>query len=208
MTTTTRALLVVDVQADFCEGGALAVQGGNDAAKRVADMVRDNPRTYNYVIASQDWHDAPPSSNMGHFALPPAQPNYATSWPVHCVRETEGAQLHDEILDVFKRGLIDFLVRKGTGCHSYSAFEGAVAGARREQPLLAVLRTYGITDIDVCGIATDYCVRATVLDSLGLQFKTRVLSELCAGVNPMNSAIAMEEMSDRGAYIVGVGELQ
>lgn len=198
-----RALLVVDVQNDFCEGGALAVDGGNAVAERIAKTILSKPALgYDLVVASKDWHEAPPNDNCGHFALE-GEPDYVTSWPVHCVALTDGAQFHSQVARWDEK--IDHVVYKGYGTQSYSAFEGVSDYGRHS--LLALLRSNGVTDIDVCGIATDYCVKASVLDGLGLGFNIRVLAEFCTGVDPADCAIAMEEMSDRGAYIVGAGEL-
>lgn len=195
----TTALIVVDVQRDFCEGGALGVAGGNAVAEKLATWIPTarGAGEYDLVIASLDWHDAPPSDNCGHFALE-GEPDFVKSWPVHCVGGTDGSFLHPA-LEGAPGSLFDDIVRKGQGMQSYSAFEGV---SNDGHSLLAILRTAGVTAIDVCGIATDHCVRATVLDALGLGFKVNVLTALCAGVDPMESAMAMEEMSDRGAFIV------
>jgi nicotinamidase/pyrazinamidase len=191
-----RALLIVDVQRDFCEGGALGVKGGNAVAEGIAAYLEPEP-DYDFVAISLDWHKPAPDTNCGHFALE-GEPDYVNSWPIHCVARSHGAMLHSA-LQPFAVSF-DAILRKGYGTQSYSAFEGVTAGGHS---LLALLRSNGITDLDVCGIATDYCVKASVKDALGLGFSVRVLSGLCAGVDPADSAIAMEDMSDWGAYIVG-----
>jgi nicotinamidase/pyrazinamidase len=198
----TTALLIVDVQNDFCEGGALAVEGGNDVAHDIAEYVsvtRQAADPYDLVVASMDWHMAPPNDNCGHFALE-GEPDYVKSWPVHCVADTDGAALHRSLLPVYDK--IDYLVWKGHGTQSYSAFEGVTPQDRGSHSLLALLRSNGITDIDVCGIATDYCVKASVLDALGLGFQVRVLAELCAGVAEGTSIDAFNAMRVAGAVLV------
>jgi nicotinamidase/pyrazinamidase len=194
------ALLIVDVQRDFCEGGALAVAGGNRVAADVAALLEPDALGYDLVVASKDTHAAPPDDNCGHFALK-GEPDYRTSWPVHCVAGTDGSKFNVAFRDVIDK--IDYTVVKGYGTQSYSAFEGVTPERRGSHSLLALLRTNGITDIDVCGIATDHCVRASVMDALGLGFKVRVLEQLCVGVTWETATEALEEMEKRGATIVG-----
>lgn len=194
--TTTTALLVIDVQRDFCEGGALGVTGGNAVAEKLATWIpaARGAGEYDLVLASRDFHNPPPDTNCGHFAIL-MDPDFVTSWPVHCVKGTDGAKLHPALdVDSF-----DAVVSKGMGMQSYSAFEGVTADYRT---LLAILRTAGVTAVDVCGIATDHCVRATALDALGLGFEVNVLTALCAGVNESTSIHALIEMQDRGATLV------
>lgn len=169
------ALIVVDVQNDFCEGGALAVAGGAEVASRISEYIAD--RNYTAVISSRDSHAAPPDNNMGHFALD-GEPDYHKSWPVHCVRTTEGEDFHPAF-DGMR--LSTLTVRKGYGCHSYSAFEGAtVTGVT----ILSYLRSLDIENVDVVGLAYDYCVKATALDAAKLGFKTTVIKRLTASVHP------------------------
>lgn len=186
------ALLVVDVQRDFCEGGSLAVAGGNEVAAGVAALVGGEPRRYGAVIASRDRHVNPGT----HFALTGSTPDYETSWPVHCVVGSEGADL-SPLLD----GLDwDAVFDKGRDEAAYSAFEGAdVTGV----PLATWLLDHGIDRLDVCGIATDYCVRATVLDACQLGFGVRVLVDLTTGVSPLTTEQALLAMADAGAQLVG-----
>lgn len=195
-----RALLVVDVQVDFCEGGALAVAGGNAVAEGIAQHLDRPVLGYDLTVASMDWHEAPPNDNCGHFALGDKVPDFVSSWPVHCVKGTPGAALKDELM-----GRFDVTVLKGNGCQSYSAFEGvgsSTSSAGVGLSLLAILRSNRIKEIDVCGIATDYCVRASVLDALGLGFKVRVLMPLCAGVADGSTIDAMIAMQMAGAELV------
>jgi nicotinamidase/pyrazinamidase len=196
------ALLIVDVQRDFCEGGALGVQGGNRVAERIAfELDRwalDSNSPYGLIVASKDSHAAPPDTNCGHFALS-GEPDYKTSWPVHCVSGTDGAKFNVAFRDVID--MIDYTVRKGYRTQSYSAFEGVTPPNQGSHSLLALLRSNGIKEIDVCGIATDYCVRASVLDALGLGFKVNVLVEMCAGVADGTSIDAFNEMRLAGATL-------
>lgn len=198
-----KALLVIDVQQDFCEGGALAVAGGNAVAAAVKDYLTQRWDEYELKVASQDAHAAPPNDNCGHFALE-AEPDFVTSWPVHCVLGTDGAQLHPDL----DPQMFDVVAHKGTGTQSYSAFEGVAVtnGLRGDRfagsSLLAVLRSQGITEIDLCGIATDHCVRASALDALGTGFKVNILSDMVAGVFPESSAAALEEIRAAGGNVV------
>ncbi|HHU10158.1 MAG TPA: isochorismatase family protein [Intrasporangiaceae bacterium] len=181
-TTTTRALLVVDVQNDFCEGGSLAVEGGHAVAAGVSDLI-NGEHPYDLVIASRDWHE-PDSSNGGHF----------DDWPAHCVQGTPGAEYAPQL----DTAGIDVHVRKGQGAPAYSAFEGTTEDGRT---LLEVLSEAGVTDLDICGIATDYCVRASALDARGADLRVRLLDGLHAGVAADTSATALTEMRTAGVEV-------
>ncbi len=189
----TRALVIVDVQNDFTEGGALGVTGGAAVAAGITEHLRANPDAYDVVIASRDWHDAD-NDNGGHFALE-GDPDYVTTWPRHCMAGTEGAEYHPDI----DTGLIDIHVRKGQGVPAYSIFEGITDDGRR---LVTALDELGVTDIDVVGIATDYCVLASARDALAAGRRVRVLSDLVAGVAPESSAAALRDLSAAGAEVV------
>ena len=189
----TRALVIVDVQNDFTEGGALGVTGGTAVAAGITEHLRANPDAYDVVIASRDWHDAD-NDNGGHFALE-GEPDYVTTWPRHCMAGTEGAEYHPDI----DTGLIDIHVRKGQGVPAYSIFEGITDDGRR---LVTALDELGVTDIDVVGIATDYCVLASARDALAAGRRVRVLSDLVAGVAPESSAAALRDLSAAGAEVV------
>jgi nicotinamidase/pyrazinamidase len=189
----TRALVIVDVQNDFTEGGALGVTGGAAVAAGITEHLRANPDAYDVVIASRDWHDAD-NDNGGHFALE-GEPDYVTTWPRHCMAGTEGAEYHPDI----DTGLIDIHVRKGQGVPAYSIFEGITDDGRR---LVTALDELGVTDIDVVGIATDYCVLASARDALAAGRRVRVLSDLVAGVAPESSAAALRDLSAAGAEVV------
>lgn len=187
-----RALVIIDVQNDFTEGGALGVEGGAAVAAAITEHVRANPDDYDVVIASRDWHDND-NDNGGHFALT-GDPDFVTTWPPHCLAGTEGAEYHPAI----DTGLIDIHVRKGQGVAAYSIFEGTTDDGRQ---LVAALDELGVTEVDVVGIATDYCVRASALDALAAGRRVRVLSDLVAGVAAETSAAALAELAAAGALV-------
>ena len=187
--TAKRAILIVDVQNDFTEGGALGCAGGAAVAAAVSEHVRAS--AYDLVVASRDWHDAE-GDNGGHFAS--GEPDFVNTWPVHCVAGTPGAEYH-EALDT---SLIAVHVQKGQGEPAYSAFEGTAGGSSLEQ----LLSEAGIAELDVVGIATDYCVRASALDALRAGLKVRVLADMTAFVAEESAAAAIAEMAEAGAEIV------
>ena len=189
-----RALIIVDVQNDFCEGGTLAVEGGRAVAASIADLVgldRAGDR-YDQVVASKDWHIDPGS----HFAAAGTDPDFETSWPVHCAAGTPGAAF-SPALEV----AIDEVFLKGQYSSGYSSFEG-VAGSSEDVGLRDWLKERSVTSVDVVGIATDYCVRATALAAAEAGFDTTVLVGLCAGVAPDSTAAAVDEMTAAGVTIV------
>ncbi len=187
-----RALLIVDVQNDFTEGGALGVDGGAAVAAGITRHLREHGEGYALVAASRDWHHGD-DDNGGHFAVG-APPDFVTTWPVHCVGGTPGAEYHPD-LDV---STVQVHVRKGQGAAAYSAFEGRTDDDRS---LAEVLQERGITDLDVVGIATDHCVRASALDALDAGVRVRVLADLVAGVAPQPSAAALDELRAAGAVV-------
>ncbi|WP_072807534.1 isochorismatase family protein [Rhodococcoides yunnanense] len=189
----TRALLVVDVQNDFTEGGALGVEGGADVATKVSGLLAKDGDSYDVIVASRDWHDAG-SDNGGHFATDDA-PNFTTTWPVHCVAGSVGAEYHPDLTT----GSVDVHVFKGQGSPSYSAFDGTTDEGRT---LREVLARNEVTEVDIVGIATDYCVRASALDALAGGMKVRVLTEFVAGVAPESSEASLKELVDAGAELV------
>jgi nicotinamidase/pyrazinamidase len=191
MNDTTRALLIVDVQNDFLEGGSLGVEGGRAVATRITEHLDAHADDYALVVASRDWHD-PDSSNGGHFHEPGTEPNFTTTWPVHCVATESGSDYAPELAP----DRITHHVRKGMGWPAYSAFEGVLDDGR---PLAELLRDRGVTDLDVVGLATDYCVRASVLDARREGFGVRLLDGMHAGVAPGTSEAALAEMADAGA---------
>ena len=189
-----RALLIIDVQNDFTEGGALAVQGGAALAARVTEYLRARPDEYDVVFASRDWHDAG-NDNGGHFATD-APPDFVSTWPRHCVAGTEGAEYHPAL----DESLIDVHVRKGQGAPAYSIFEGTTDAG---ESMTTALNQLEVTDVDVVGIATDYCVRASALDALTAGRRVRVLTDLVAGVDADSSTAALTELEDAGAVVAG-----
>jgi nicotinamidase-related amidase len=190
----TRALLIVDVQNDFVEGGSLGVDGGRAVASRISEHLAAHAGDYAVVVASRDWHDAG-SSNGGHFHEPGTEPNFSTTWPVHCVSSENGSDYAPELATE----RITHHVRKGMGVPAYSAFEGVLDDGR---PLADLLREHDVSDLDVVGIATDYCVRASTLDARAHGFVVRVLDGMHAGVAPDTSAAAVVEMTAAGAEMV------
>jgi len=189
-----RALLIVDVQNDFCEGGSLAVAGGAAVASKITDYLKTNAGEYSLIIASRDWHDAD-SSNEGHFAIDGAEPDFVSSWPPHCVSGTAGADYHPNLDQSF----IDVHVRKGMGHASYSAFEGFTAEGRA---LEQVLSDAGVTELDVVGIATDYCVLASALDARKTAIAVTVLTEMCAGISVASTDEALAKLKQAGCAVV------
>jgi nicotinamidase/pyrazinamidase len=182
----TRALLVVDVQNDFCEGGSLAVAGGAAVAGAISEHVRS--AGYAHVVATRDHHVDP----GGHFA---EQPDYLETWPAHCVAGTGGAELHPSL----DRGPIEAVFDKGEYAAAYSGFEGRADGVG----LADWLRERGVDAVDVVGIATDHCVRATALDAVAAGFATRVLLPLTAGVAEASTGAALDELRTAGVELEG-----
>ncbi|HEY9415337.1 MAG TPA: isochorismatase family protein [Pseudonocardia sp.] len=179
-----RALVIVDVQLDFCEGGSLAVAGGASVAARINALTGG----YDHVVATRDYHVDP----GGHFSM---NPDYADSWPVHCRVGTPGAAFHPA-LDVAP---IRAVFAKGAHAAAYSGFEGREPGGAG---LADWLRARKVTDVDVVGIATDHCVRATALDSVGAGFATWVLTEFTAGVTPETTKAALAQLRAAGVRVV------
>ena len=184
-----RALIVVDVQNDFCEGGSMGVPGGARVASDIAEVLHHwsahdyKAADYAHVVATKDHHIDPGD----HWS---EQPDFRDSWPVHCKVGTEGEAFHPNL----DPQPFDAIFLKGEHVAAYSGFEGASDGVT----LAAWLREREVTEVDVCGIATDYCVRATALDAVREGFSTRVLLDLCAGVAPETSEAAVREMADAG----------
>lgn len=190
-----RALFVVDIQNDFTEGGALGVDGGDAVADAVSRYLSDHADHYRLVIASRDWHDAG-NDNGGHFAA--REPDFVETWPVHCVAGTPGAD-YDPGLDV---SAVTHHVKKGQGRPAYSLFEGVTDRGELVEDLLDA---HGITDVDVTGIATDYCVRASALDAIARGRRVRVLTDLVAGVAAASTRSALAELAHAGVELVASG---
>jgi nicotinamidase/pyrazinamidase len=181
-----RALLVVDVQNDFCEGGSLAVAGGAAVARAISAHAAATG--YAHVVATRDHHIDPD----GHFA---AQPDFLETWPAHCVVGTDGVELHPDL----DRGPIDAVFDKGEYAAAYSGFEGNSDGT----PLADWLRAHDVDAVDVVGIATDHCVRATALDAVAAGLSTRVLLHLTAGVAEASTEAALGQLRTAGVELVG-----
>ncbi|MER7796306.1 isochorismatase family protein [Microbacterium sp. NPDC096154] len=195
----TRALLIVDVQNDFTEGGALGVAGGDAIAAGITRLLAERAGDYAVIVASRDWHD-PGSDNGGHIALAERgeTPDYVDSWPPHCIAGTEGAE-YDPALDT---GAVTHHVKKGQGTPAYSMFQGVTDDG---STVAAVLAQRGIETVDVVGIATDHCVRASALDAIALGQHVRVLTDLVAGVGPESSETALAELAHAGAVLAESG---
>ncbi|WP_395243824.1 isochorismatase family protein [Agromyces sp. MMS24-K17] len=190
-----RAILIVDVQNDFTEGGALGVEGGAAVARRISDHLLTHGEDYALVVASRDWHDAD-NDNGGHFA---DAPDFVDTWPPHCVSGTAGAEYHPDL----DTSAVDVHVRKGMGRPAYSVFEGEAEDGRR---ITEVLAERGITEVDVVGLATDYCVRQTALDATAHGQHVRVFTDLIAGVHPERSAEVLAELGHAGVTVVSSGD--
>jgi nicotinamidase/pyrazinamidase len=188
------ALFIIDVQNDFCEGGALACQGGALVAKKITKYLASSKADYDFVIASRDWH-TPNDDNGGHFPQAGTEPDFVNNWPLHCIAGEAGAEYHPNL----DSSLIDIHIKKGQGQHGYSIFEGTTDEGERIQDLLPRL---GITDVDVVGIATDYCVRASSLDAKKEGLNVRVITSLTAGVAAGSTEAAIDEMVDAGVEVV------
>ncbi|MBC7517777.1 MAG: isochorismatase family protein [Microbacteriaceae bacterium] len=187
------ALFVIDVQNDFTEGGALAVTGGARVAAGVTELMRRHPGTWSQVFASRDWHNAE-GDNAGHFALG-AVPNFATTWPVHCVASTAGSEYHP----AFNTGPVTAHILKGQGVAAYSIFQGRAADG---STVVELLDRHSIDHIDIVGIATDHCVYASAQDAFAAGRFVRVFRDLVAGVSPEASRLALENLELAGAVIV------
>lgn len=188
-----RALIVVDVQNDFCEGGSLAVAGGADVAAAITELIGQAPAGYRHVVATRDHHIDPGDHFSDH-------PDYVRSWPPHCVAGTEGTGFHPNFAPVVASGAIDAVFDKGAYSAAYSGFEGADENG---VPLADWLRARKITEVDVVGIATDHCVRATALDAVREGFSTVVLLDLTAGVSEESTERALEELRAAGVELTG-----
>jgi nicotinamidase/pyrazinamidase len=178
-----RALIVVDVQNDFCPGGSLAVTGGDEVVQPLNRLIREFLDKDDIVIKTRDWH----MPTTKHFA------RFGGTWPEHCVQGTQGAKFHKELLD--DRRIM--VVSKGTGdTDCYSAFD--------ETDLASLLRRQGVEEIWVGGLATDYCVKQTVLDAIRQGFKVKAVREAMRGVNlkPGDDVRAISEMEAAGAELV------
>jgi len=190
-----RALIVVDVQKDFCEGGSVPVKGGADRAAAIADLVRDahDHSTYAHIVATRDHHIDPGA----HFS---EHPDYVDSFPAHCVVGSEGGEFHPDFAPAVDAGAVGEVFYKGAHSASKSGFEGATKGG---VPLAEWLRARKVTDLDVVGIATDHCVKATALDGVREGFDVRVLLDYTAGVAAGTTRSALDELHRAGVALSG-----
>jgi nicotinamidase/pyrazinamidase len=190
-----RALIVVDVQNDFCEGGSLPVAGGADVAAAITDLIGQagGAGAYRHVVATRDHHVDPGAHFSGH-------PDYTDTWPPHCVAGTEGAGFHPNFAPAVASGAVDAVFDKGAYAAAYSGFEGADENGEQ---LADWLRGHDVTEVDVVGIATDHCVRATALDAARAGFTTRVLLDLTAGVAAGTTRGALAELREAGVELTG-----
>ncbi|MFI5631141.1 isochorismatase family protein [Streptomyces sp. NPDC051664] len=188
-----RALIVVDVQNDFCEGGSLAVAGGADVAAAITDLIGEAQAGYRHVVATRDHHVDPGDHFSDH-------PDFEHSWPAHCVAGTEGVGFHPNFAPAVASGAIDAVFDKGEHAAAYSGFEGLDENGTG---LARWLRDRGVTEVDVVGIATDHCVRATALDAVREGFTTHVLLDLTAGVAAATTGQALEELRGAGVELSG-----
>lgn len=187
-----RALIVVDVQNDFCEG-SLAVAGGADVAAAVTELIGQAPAGYRHVVATRDHHVDPGDHFSDH-------PDFVRSWPAHCVAGTEGVGFHPNFAPAVTSGAVDAVFDKGKYAAAYSGFEGTDENGT---PLAEWLRERDVDEVDVVGIATDHCVRATALDAVREGFRTQVLLDLTAGVSRETTERALEEMREAGVELTG-----
>ncbi|WP_040155849.1 isochorismatase family protein [Mobilicoccus massiliensis] len=202
MSTDTRALIVVDIQNDFCEGGSLGVAGGKAVAADVARYLREHRNDYAAVVATADWHIDPGA----HFS---ENPDFVDSWPPHCRVGTPGADFHPDVAPELTS--VDAVFRKGQYSAAYSGFEGTTsedddsgdAGASGGVLLGDWLRESDVTEVDVVGIATDHCVRATALDAAQQGFAARVLLDLTAGVAEDTTTRALATLRAEGVELQG-----
>lgn len=182
------AIIVVDVQRDFCEGGSLAIQGGADVVAEIAELLREADGDYDFIVATRDHHIDPGD----HFS---DTPDFVDSWPRHCVMGTDGAQFHPN----FDSSAVEAIFDKGAYEAAYSGFEGLAD----TQNLADWLDERGVTKVDIVGLATDHCVRATALDAVRAGFATTVLLDLTAGVAQATTDKALRQLRDAGVSLVG-----
>ena len=191
MTTPDTALVIVDVQRDFSEGGSLAVTGGAAVARQLSSYVRDHRADYAAIVATRDHHVDPGD----HFS---DTPDYESSWPRHCVVGTPGVEFHPDLDTDFVEAIFD----KGEHAAAYSGFEGKTSEGEN---LADWLRGHGVRNVDVAGIATDYCVNATALDAVRAGFRVTVLEDLTAGVATQTTEAAVAELREGGVTVRRTG---
>jgi nicotinamidase/pyrazinamidase len=188
-----RAIIVIDPQPDFFEGGALPVSGATRTAEEIAEYLVARGNDYTLRVVTQDWHLDPGD----HWS---ENPDYVTTWPVHCAANSAGAMIHASLAD----RSWDAVIRKGLHEGAYSGFEGHSDDG---STLAEVLSNAGVHDVTIVGFATDHCVRATALDARSLGMTVNVALDLCAGVDPETTRVAISTMTDAGITMVTSDEL-
>lgn len=186
--------MIVDVQNDFCEGGSLAVVGGAAVAGAISEVLAADPGRWDLVVTTQDWHVDPGH----HFAPAGEEPDFRDSWPAHCVAGTTGAAFHPDLH--LPSGTV--AVRKGEHQAAYSGFEGHDPAGRSLDELL---RAAGVDEIEVAGLATSYCDKATALDGVANGYATTLLVDLCADVDPASTPATLAELERAGVRIARSG---
>lgn len=194
MTQSDKALLIVDVQNDFCPGGALAVSGGDQVVDLLNNLITfASTNNWGLIAASRDWHPATTS----HFK------DFGGIWPVHCVQNTHGANFHPALKLTGKT----YTISKGMlpTEDAYSPFEGSAYGSSLNE----IMKAFKIERVYIGGLATDYCVKAACLDARKLGYATFLLLDACRAVNinPDDEAGALEEMNDAGVIITTTKEV-
>lgn len=203
-----KALIIVDAQNDFVEGGSLAVDGGKHAMRKLAGYLTENHEDYDLVVTTQDWHIDP----KGHFA---ESPDFINTWPVHCVAETQGSEIVAPLAQtigelILNKGIVLERVFKGEYEAAYSGFEGRTGNQSMlpNASLAELLDFYDVTEVDVTGLATDYCVKATAMDAVKEGFETTVLSEYCAGIHEDGvEALLTNGFADAGVKVTTAGPI-
>ncbi len=186
---TCSALIIIDMQNDFCEGGSLAVSGGSLLAKQLSEFLySDAQQTYRHILATRDAHINPKE----HFS---ETPDYIDTWPVHCIYESHGYQIHPDL----KTYPFNAIFNKGAYQAAYSGFEG------RDTQGISLdkwLTNHEVTHVDIAGLALDFCVKETVFDALTLGYKVRLIADLCCAVRPENTDDTLEILQKHGAEII------
>lgn len=193
----TKALIIVDAQRDFTEGGSLPVTGGADAVAHITEYIYQNKQArkpYDVIVATKDWHLDPGD----HFS---DNPDYVDTWPLHCAAGTPGAEFHENLDPALR--YINAIFLKGAYKASYSGFDGSLSGKDNDDTTLEwFLRQNEVDEVDIVGLAFDYCVAATAINAVRLGIKTNVIRGLTAAVSEETALQAEEEMIGAGVNII------
>lgn len=201
---TKTALIIVDVQHDFCEGGSLAVEGGLQVASKVAALAHTTD-DYDLIVATYDWHQP---HGPEHFAQDGAVPDYNQTWPAHCVADTHGAENPEalttalDILDDADGAVPIERIYKGQHTAAFSGFQGHTRKDGTGLSLEALLHQYEIERVEVCGLAFDYCVKATALDAVTREFDTAVILDLTEAVSEGNIQPTFDDLEYAGVELL------